>query len=62
MKSMLVYTILLSSVTALAESGPTRVGSVSIGMSKAEYLAAVEIKPVNCNTAKSGGKPMRSEL
>lgn len=43
--------------------GPTGIGSVSIGMSKSEYVSAIGINPVDCNTAKDkDGKPKRSEM
>lgn len=43
--------------------GPTGIGSVSIGMSKSEYVSAIGINPVDCNTAKDkDGKPKRNEM
>lgn len=43
--------------------GPTGIGSVSIGMSKSEYVSAIGINPVDCNTAKDkDGTPKRREM
>jgi len=33
--------------------GPTSLGTVSIGMSKSEYISALGINPINCNTYKN---------
>lgn len=37
---------------AFAGAGPTSLGGVSVGMGKAEYVSALGISPINCNTYK----------
>ena len=60
--SALCVGIFVSS-SAFAAGGPTNVGNISIGMSRAEYLSAIGITPTDCNTFKDReGKANRSEL
>ena len=63
MKSVVFFTILSISSNAFSAPGPKNLGSVVIGMSKAEYLATTGSSAVNCNTFRDkDGKPRRSEL
>jgi len=52
MKYLLFFVFTLFSSNLFAGTGPTGLGPVHIGMSKAEYISATKIKPVNCNIAK----------
>lgn len=51
-KVLICWASIVLAVDANAEQGPTAVGSLSIGMNKSEYIAAIGISPVNCNTFK----------
>jgi hypothetical protein len=63
MKNRVLWVVLLISSSAFAAGGPTSVGKVSIGMSKSEFVSAVGITPVDCNTFKDGdGKFKLREL
>lgn len=63
MKNLALCAGIFFSFSAFAAGGPTNVGGISIGMSKTEYLSAIGITPIDCNTFKDGdGKAKRSEL
>lgn len=63
MKHILLCAFVFASFEAFADVGPINLGSVSIGMSKAKYVSATGIAPVNCNTFRdSEGKLRRSEM
>ena len=49
MEYVLFFVLAALPLSSIAENGPTSIGSVSIGMSKGEYISALGIKPVNCN-------------
>jgi len=58
-----VLIFIFTSFNAFAGSGPTGIDNVIIGMSKAEYVSAIGIDPVDCNIYKGkDGKTNRSEL
>jgi hypothetical protein len=63
MKTGTTIACMLVSVEVLAQSGPTSLGSIEIGMSKAAFSAAIGVTPVDCNSFRGGdGKPARSDL
>jgi len=66
MKYITKFIVVISiffSFNAYANPGPTSIGDISIGMSKAEFVKAIGINPVDCNTYKGkDGKSPRSEL
>jgi hypothetical protein len=67
MKPTLLFTVItftLVSFKAFASSGPTAIGPIHIGMSKAKYISVTGIKPVNCNTTPEliYNKPAMAEL
>lgn len=61
MKSILLCTITFVSFQVFAGDGPTNIGSVNIGMNKADYVAVLGIKPVDCDTFKDRNKIFKSE-
>jgi len=63
MKSLALCVGIVVSFSVFADVGPTNVGSIRIGMTKAEYLSAIGITPVDCNKSNSkDGKVRMSEL
>lgn len=63
MKNFVLCVSIFVSFSAFAAGGPTGVGGISIGMSKAEYQSAIGINPTDCNTFRDrDGKAKRSEL
>lgn len=63
MKILTLFAIIFFSLDTFAAGGPTSIGSISIGMSKAEYISAIGITPIDCNTNKDwGGGVMRAEM
>jgi len=63
MKNLALCAGIFVSFSAFAAGGPTNVGGISIGMSKAEYLSAIGITPTDCNTfGSNNGKLIKSEL
>lgn len=63
MKQMLILALMIMPLAALAGDGPTSLGKITIGMSKADYISTIGIKPVNCNSYKDrDGKLKRSEM
>ena len=62
MKNLALCAGILVSFSAFSAGGPTNVGGIRIGMSKAEYLSVIGITPTNCNTFRDrDGKANRSE-
>ena len=62
-KNLLFSSLIFIPLASHAGAGPTGIGVVKIGMNKAEYISAIGIQPVNCNTFKdSNGKTKRSEM
>lgn len=51
-RAVVVCAILALCVEARAAEGPTAIGALSIGMSEADYIAAIGITPFDCNTSK----------
>jgi len=41
---------MLFSTSAFADSGPTGIKNIHIGMNKAEYILALKVNPINCST------------
>lgn len=63
MKQIFILALMIMPITAFAGAGPTSMGNITIGMSKADYVSTIGIKPVNCNTYKyRDGEPKRSEM
>lgn len=61
--AVILCVYIFTSFEAFAGGGPTSLGSISMGMSKAEYVSAIGITPLDCNTyIDSDGKPKRSEM
>lgn len=48
-KYFFCVSLLIAPFFCFAGEGPTGIGVVSIGMSKADYISAIGISPVNCN-------------
>jgi hypothetical protein len=59
---LLTFTACSSGNSTNSAVGPTSVGSISIGMSKAEYLSAIAITPVDCSLTDQDGKANRAEM
>jgi len=53
LKNLAILVFILVSFSAFGEEGPTNIGSISMGMSKAEYLSAIGTISIDCNTFKS---------
>lgn len=63
MKNMVLLAVIFTSSEVFAADGPTSIGAISIGMSKQEYISAIGITPIDCNTIGSKqGQVIRSEL
>lgn len=63
-KNILIITLLyITPLVSNAGDGPTSLGVVTMGMSKANYIKATGIKPVDCNKYKDrNGKTKRSKM
>jgi hypothetical protein len=62
MKNIALLAIIFASSGALAASGPTSIGPISIGMSKQHYISSIGIAPFDCTTLKdNNGEIIRSE-
>lgn len=63
MKNIVLSIFIFTSSGVLAAGGPTSVGTISIGMSKREYIKAIRITPIDCNALGSKkGQVTRSEM
>lgn len=69
MKHMTFLAFIFTFSEVFAAGGPTGIGAINIGMSKLEYISAIGITPLNCNTlpnnkfaSPSGGTVIKSEL
>lgn len=63
MRNRIIYAFLFFSIEAFAGVGPISLGNISIGMSKSEYVTALEISPTNCNEYRDkDGKTQQSEM
>ena len=62
-KMAIAFALLHFVVGALAQSGPTSLGKVEIGMSMASFKAAIALSPVDCASfIDTDGKLKRSEI
>lgn len=63
MKQIFIFALMIIPFTAFAGTGPTSMGNITIGMSKADYISSIGIETVNCNTYKDrSGQLRRSEM
>ena len=63
MKQIFIFALIIMPFTAFAGAGPTSMGNITIGMSKADYISTIGVKTVNCNTSKDrDGQLRRSEM
>lgn len=62
-KILQIIVVAMFAFDASADPGPTNIGPISIGMSKESYLAAANVKGVDCNAEKNAaGEKQRTGL